>query len=249
MTIYCQYPTPRKTCHAVQEEVKSHFGKLSPRPWNMYEPETTLWWLVPSTAWPAYKYGKLYFNWANVDRTGLWVGFHCEKGLAPSISSVYASAKGSKLMMQDDWQWPALLRQLESGKLAQAVTATAPGLPVPIQIRIKGGYVDDPTDFDPYAASYKEDDYVLEWNAAAAKFVVKLAQPEGHVLGELAQVNSFERLARELKLITSNAWVWVNLYFVMPLAIQPAPTSGAVTSWGAPEIWSNFVQPFRRFFL
>ena len=35
---------------------------LTPRPWNIYSPDDTFWWLVPTTEWPAYRYGKYAFS-------------------------------------------------------------------------------------------------------------------------------------------------------------------------------------------
>ena len=37
---------------------------LTARPWNLYAAADTFWWLVPSTEWPAYRYGKLAFSLA-----------------------------------------------------------------------------------------------------------------------------------------------------------------------------------------
>jgi hypothetical protein len=37
---------------------------LTARPWNLYAAADTFWWLVPSTEWPAYHYGKLAFSLA-----------------------------------------------------------------------------------------------------------------------------------------------------------------------------------------
>ena len=40
---------------------------LTERPWNLHNPTDTLWWLVPSTEWPAYSHGKLAFSLAKDD--------------------------------------------------------------------------------------------------------------------------------------------------------------------------------------
>jgi hypothetical protein len=37
---------------------------LTPRLWQLYEPTNTLWWLGPSTDWPAYRHGKFAFSLA-----------------------------------------------------------------------------------------------------------------------------------------------------------------------------------------
>src|SRR5260370_40373690 len=139
-------------------------------PWKMNEPETSLWWLVPSSESPAYKYGKLFFDWAGSERKRMWVGFHSEKGLDTSISSVYKSAKGSRLIMHDDRQWFDMFRRLADGQFANVVRNISSQLSVPLQLRILGGYVEDPTDFDPYASLLKRDEYVLQWNPLSSTF-------------------------------------------------------------------------------
>src|SRR5438874_9195158 len=87
--IKCAYQTPREICYAVNDCVGNL--NLTPRPWIFQEPNTCHWWLVPSAEWPAYKHGKLYFGWANDERTGFLVGFHVEKGLGTSVKAVYRS--------------------------------------------------------------------------------------------------------------------------------------------------------------
>jgi hypothetical protein len=80
-----QYNSPRQACYAVQRAIEQQFPGLVARPWNIYEPETSLWWLVPSSDWPAYKYGKLFFDWADQRRKSIWVGFHSEKGTKAAL--------------------------------------------------------------------------------------------------------------------------------------------------------------------
>lgn len=213
----------------------------------MYEPETSLWWLVPSNEWPAYKFGKLYFNWGDVDRKRLWVGFHTEKGLDASVASVYKSAKGSRLIMRDDWHWFYMFRRIADDQFAHVVRDVSSQLDVPLLLRLSGGYVEDPTDFDPYTSLLKRDEYVLQWNPASSKFDVVLSKPEAHVLGELDQIASFEQLAQQLKLLTSNAWVWVDLNFVASFEIKSLDTPLSGDVWHASEVWSNILRYFRHF--
>ena len=81
----------RELAHGLNDQLK--LG-LTPRPWNLYSPADTFWWLVPSTDWPAYRYGKLAFSGArDVPRRELlqtntpalatdsiFAGFNVEKG-------------------------------------------------------------------------------------------------------------------------------------------------------------------------
>jgi len=47
----------------VQEMLKAiknrGYEGFTARPWNYFKPDTTIWWLVPSTDWPSYKHGKI----------------------------------------------------------------------------------------------------------------------------------------------------------------------------------------------
>jgi hypothetical protein len=241
------YNSPRQTCYAVQRAIERQFPNLVARPWNVYEPETSLWWLVPSGDWPAYKYGKMFFDWADPQRKQIWVGFHSEKGLDDSISSVYKSAKGSRLIMHDDWHWFDMFRRLADGQFANVVKNISPQLSVPLQFRVLGGYVEDPTDFDPYASLLKRDEYLLQWNPNSSRFDAVLSKPEGHVLGELDQIITFEQFAQQLKLLTSNAWVWIDFNFVVPFEIQQPDATDGGDVWRASELWSNFLRHFRQF--
>lgn len=77
--------------HGLNERLKL---RLTPRPWNLYSPTDTFWWLIPSTEWPAYRYGKLAFsvakdvprkdllglNDAAIELDTIFAGFNVEKG-------------------------------------------------------------------------------------------------------------------------------------------------------------------------
>jgi hypothetical protein len=124
MIVAIAHRSPRSARHAVEAAAKAEFDHLVARPWNQYEPDATLWWLVPSNDWPAYAYGEYAFNWAGDDRSALLARLHWEKGLDPKASSVYASAKGSRLIMQPDWHWHRLLKALASSQFASLPLTT-----------------------------------------------------------------------------------------------------------------------------
>ena len=148
--------------------------------------------------------------------------------------------------MHPDWHWFSLLSNLENGRLAEVVHQCATSLGAPLMVRLVGSYVEDPTDFDPYASLLKRDEYWLEWDAAQKQFVVRLAKPKGHVLGDITQVNSFARLTTELKRLTNNAWVWVNFYLVAVFASRDQLADQAVSTWAGSELWSQYMSRFRQ---
>src|SRR5208282_1908678 len=90
--------------------------KLTPRPYNRFAPDETIWWLVPSGEWPAFKFGKLFFE-PRADRMpggspeSIYFGFYVEKGLSPVVGNIYPRS----WIMDEEWFWDEFLGQLESG--------------------------------------------------------------------------------------------------------------------------------------
>jgi len=50
----------RSLAHSLVDALQDRTHRLTPRPYNQHKPGDSLWWLVPSTEWPAYRHGKLY---------------------------------------------------------------------------------------------------------------------------------------------------------------------------------------------
>lgn len=91
---------------------------LTPRPYNRFEPDDTIWWLVPSTEWPAYKYGKLFFDSRSEKipnyKDEIFFGFYIEKGLGQKVSKIYHQS----LIMDDDWLWKEFIYSLLNNKIS-----------------------------------------------------------------------------------------------------------------------------------
>jgi hypothetical protein len=81
---------------------------LTVRPYNRFEPLSTLWWLVPSIEWPAFRFGKLFFEALNSvadNRDSLYCGFSIEKGLSGAATAFYPS----NLLIDSRWTWQRLV--------------------------------------------------------------------------------------------------------------------------------------------
>ena len=242
MTLYAHLRTPRETCYAIERVAETKFGKLTPRPWDIYEPDTTSWWLVPSSDWPAYKYGKFHFDWGEDERDSIFLGLYIEKGLDPSVSSVYSCPKGLRHIMHNDWTWFRLIRDLENGQIPQKVKSFASDLPTPLELIVDGGYVQDPCDFDPYAPQLQWHQYLFEWDTISSRFVLKSQQSPAEVFGALSQLRTLDDLPSILKAFTSNAWLWVDFFMGIRFQILDADLSKEATPvWGASDFWANFL--------
>jgi len=240
MTLYAHFRTPREVCYAVKSAGEAEFGRLTPRPWNKFEPDTTAWWLVPSSDWPAYRHGKFHFNWVDQEKSSIFLGIHIEKGLDPSVSAVYSSPKGLRHIMYDDWTWFQLVRDMEDGQMAQKVIGFAGRLPIPLELKIEGGYVQDPSHFDPYAPQFKWHQYLFEWAAASSRFVCRTEESFAQAFEALSRLKTIEDLASILLAFTSNAWLWVDFFLGIRFQIHDADSpEPPICAWNASDFWAN----------
>jgi hypothetical protein len=110
-------------------------SNLTARPFNRFKPNDTIWWLVPSTDWPAYEYGKLFFE-SRKER--MFCGYNLEKGVGIG-NDVYHHS----LLIKRDWVWNefianlrknnknllSILKYLESRELETCIVISASLVP------------------------------------------------------------------------------------------------------------------------
>jgi hypothetical protein len=205
----------------------------------MHEPNTTSWWLVPSTEWPACKYNKLYFGCFGEDQ--LLVGFHVEKGLGASVKAAYPKAKG--YFVEDDWQWLRFTRALEDQTFESELVKAAASVSSPLVLRISGFYVQDPSGYDPYSPLRKPDVFTFEWESESSRFVLKAVDHRVHSISRL-EIESVSDLAREIKRLSADPWLWIDVHIGAPFKIQ-TDAAQSDSSWDAHKMWKDFLGLFR----
>ncbi|OQO98418.1 hypothetical protein BSK33_17465 [Geobacillus sp. 44B] len=93
------------------EALKTKHKRYTLRPFNRFNVEKSMWWIIPSTVYPAYKFGKYMID-ENKDGT-FSVGVHIEKGLEKSLD--YKKA----LMMDNTWVWHEFIEAVKSGEVEE----------------------------------------------------------------------------------------------------------------------------------
>jgi hypothetical protein len=89
------------------EEIKSLAGvKLYAKPYNRFMPDDSVWWLIPSNEYPAYKYGKLFFETRD---NSIFCGYYLEKGVNTKDGSYSDSSQ-----IANDWIWNEFMGNLIS---------------------------------------------------------------------------------------------------------------------------------------
>ena len=242
MILYYDKKTPRKMCETVAEAAKKDFGKLARRPWNRFEATYSPWWLVPSAKQPTHEFGKLYFDWGDKAQKQVLGGLYLEKGLDPSLSAVYPSKKGKSLIMKKNWAWYAFFEDLQNHRFEEKMVALMKNLPVQPEFHIDGGYVEEPSMYDPYDARLKNDYYILNWDQEG-NMDIKSAKRHGMLLKALNKVRNFNNLLGVLEDFNQDQWLWLNIFVAFRFEVGNEKTA-AEEMWTGRKIWQNILSCF-----
>lgn len=204
-----KYPNARLAAYAVKKLLDGKGSKVTARPWNKFDPDNTLWWIVPHTEWPAYRWGKFFFSPDHAPKDFLFCGLHMEKGLDPRVADAYPSRGGKSLIMRDDWAWHSFLGDLRSGVLNSAVKKAAKAMDEPILIRVETGYAEDPGSFDPHAIRFKWDKMVFSSKDGSLK--LKSHDAPSRLLGDIAGLQRLEQLAGAIEQMKDGGWYWIDI--------------------------------------
>ncbi len=244
MDAYCSFRSPQEACSTIGGVTDVKVGKLVRRPWNRHEPETSSWWLVPSGDWPAYQYGKYYFDWGGNDRTKILCGLYVENGLGETARDTYPASS----IMGPDWTWHRWFRDLQTHRISDVVKSVARSSACPVELRIDGSHICDPRQLDRSERRHKypEDVYHLRWEPDATEFTFVGAKREANLLDELGEVKTFSDLYSALENLSGNPWLWIDVFIALQLGIKEAEVIAGESEyyWDAGKIWEKFLFHF-----
>jgi hypothetical protein len=236
------YKNPRQLCDAISEIANVGDLNLTKRPKFRFKPEECPWWLVPSTTNPHYKYGKLIFTWDDKKNSKLSAGIQIEKGLDEQIKSVYSSKKASKFIMEEPWYWCNFIESLNKNiffsKCEEAFNSVDN-----LSITIDGGYVSEPTKFDPYQEkNLGWDKYTFTWDKSDInKLSFKDAKRSAYVL-KLHHVKTISDLQKAIIEFDKDPWLWINFYITTQFTVSG---SIDIDDSSALNIWKSYLSYFK----
>jgi hypothetical protein len=191
---------------------------LTPRPWNIYAPADTFWWLVPSTDWPAYRYGKLAFSHAadaprkdllgtndeSLDVDQIFAGFNVEKGFG-KVAAVVNPALNRKpeQIIDPQWLWFELTSTLGAERFSHTLATAAAH--AEIFAYVVAGHVQD----RDASGSGQHDAVVFKCSVTGLAMVSRNAFPINSLRGT-ETATTFAELADHLR--TIDDFHWVDLY-------------------------------------
>lgn len=192
--------------------------KMTARPFNRHEPAQTIWWLVPTTEWPAFKFGKYFFDnrpsKLPAGEKGFYCGYYVEKG----VIGLAAELSRSYYRMDNDWKWNSFynnmasnLQGLPSGFL---VTIAVAYNPLADKVARKSGY-----------ENYLREKEVFSYSSVAYEILsdnkLKLrhinlspndVETANHFSASGKSVNNIQRLAKFIATLPKLDWLWIDLY-------------------------------------
>lgn len=238
--IYCKENNPHRFCNALADAAAAAKCKLARRPFNRFQPETTSWWLVPSSALPFYQFKKIYINWTDKQHNAMLCGLYFEKGLAPELACVYPSSKGRSLLMAPKWYWLQFAESCTDGSFIQKLRTAAETSKFKLEIHIAGGYVDDPTLFDPYGEKQKKDYYIFDLEKDLQNLKYRSAIRDAMVLKCLNKVHNLDNLCAICQKLDEEQFLWLDIFIAARFKISGASTP-ATDITNLEHIWNNYL--------
>ena len=112
----------------IHNSLKTIHKDFTLRPFNRFDMERSMWWIIPSKEFPAYKYGK-YMVEENSDGT-FSVGLHIEKGFEKALEYK------EKLMLDSDWVWHDFLGAVEDGEISRLLQSISERVGRSVEINV-----------------------------------------------------------------------------------------------------------------
>jgi len=191
--------------------------ELTQRPWNLYKPKDTFWWLVPSTDWPAYRYGKFAFSLAHdaprnvflasndpvLGGDTIFAGLNIEKGYGDK-ANVFDPALGRKgQIMDEDWLWHKAVNNPGSGQFDDMIAEVS--VSSEIFLYVISSYLHDRDS----TAQHQADGVMFSCHSSGISSVLHNHFPINALRG-IDEAKDFKAVAAHLR--TINDLFWVDMY-------------------------------------
>lgn len=242
---YCSYSSVRNAALDIHEYIAAPKGKkYSARPYNRYGPEDSLWWLIPSTDWPAYRHGKITIF--EEQKGELFFGINIEKAIGQEAAACYPSKRAQKIIMDKEWCWYDFYRDLNEGKIAHAMDTIQDNTDgLPLHFSLSGHIIDDPALFDPYSEHGYGDRVIWNYEGGYLNYVTR---PE-YFFYPLKTVDKINHLAGSILQISELHWLWIDIFIGVILKNNLKPKEDLTKqSYDGYTIWHKIIEPWEPWF-
>lgn len=242
----CKYRNAEQAAHDLRDATI----ELVARPYSYYDPEDTIWWMVPSSEWPAYRFAKLFFV-AEGEAPVLYSGLYVEKGLSPMVAETYH--KRSAFAMGDGWAWPGFCDDLRNGAVSRAISRVAElsGTPLRVQIHASVSIAKASSSYDPHDhTTFENPADVVEFETHDGVLTAVRKETPGRVALPLLGISNLTDLPDAVNAIENLEWTWIDLLIGIPIQLAggaqgEATAEDSAAVWDANALWRHGLQPWQ----
>ena len=212
-----------KNTQKLAKEIESLAGtntKLYLRPYNRFKPDNTMWWLVPSKEYPAYKYGKLFFEMGD---DNMFCGYYLEKGVNTKDDSYCTSLQITKewiwyefmeKLVKEDEKLFDILKKLASRRLESYVVISI-GIVPPSKYEDSESAEDFKKDFNPSRIEFEIDESM---NLFFQEKKAKINRKQDNIAKFISELKNETSLSKLVSRFNSEEfseldWSWIDMYF------------------------------------
>jgi len=208
---------------------------LTLRPYNRFDTKFTEWWLIPSTDWPAYRYGKLCFSQSDDTPYLMFIGFYVEKGLGRQLADL---TKANQLM-EPNWFWHDFLNAARGGVLDVPMRTIIERTGAPLQVYLNLYEFNHAP--DPETGENAPDDW-LEFVVHEDDLGFTPVFEGQDVLAPLNSVANLPDLVGRFIGLEKMTWYWINWMIGTYVQYSTDDTG----DWGATDLWHKALEPWLR---
>lgn len=253
MAILCDFGDVHHAAQAVAQTATRTEGRhFSPRPWNRFEPKDTTWWLVPSTDWPAYRYGKGMLQPTRYFPGKIMCSLYIEKGFGATVGTLYPQLIGEGAILDGRWTWFHFLRGCVDGSVLEAAKRVDAESESELIVWIGAGYPSEPAEFNPYELLEEGSpehecrspvDGGQVWFRLDGERLKKLeARCVRDVMEPVVGCDRLEQLPEAFDATPDLPWCWVDVQLGVPIELVPDGPIHAL--WHAADVWRKLLQPW-----
>ncbi len=230
-----------KAAHAVYD----HLNRLTPspnrftlRPHNFYAPEFTYWWFVPSTDWPAFRYGKLTLHrWPIDNPQAMYAGIYVEKGLGKQLLGMPGVQQNR--IIQADWFWHEFVRRVRDREVELTIAEVLERSRGPVVICVDAYHFNHIPKEDSEHPLSAPDDWT-EFLVHSKEDNLHVGQPGSEILAQLKTCIDISELIERIQAMKDLDFYWIDVFIGVRLQYGTTTTG----NWGASEIWNKALQPW-----
>lgn len=220
------YSSQKEAANSFKKFMSDKNKRYTARPWNRHIPNDTRWLLIPSTDWPAYKYGK--YSFLIKDKT-MFIGLYVEKGAPPRLSELHNSDE----VMNKNWIWYQFYEDIKSGKIDKTIYELIKNNQQPIYFSVDG-YINDIAKLEYHYVVYED-------RIETIKSSNKL---DNLNLDNLNQITRISQIAKNLSNVEQLDWVWLNFYIEVPFIKNDVDNNSNVLS--EYDLYKNVLEPLEQ---